>query len=259
MITIVKIGGKILEEEAQFFRVLDACVAIGGDKVLVHGGGRTATDLANRMGVPVQMVDGRRITDDAMLDIVTMVYGGLMNKRLVAQLQARGQNAVGLTGADLNVIRAHKRPVKTLDYGWVGDVDGVDADQLLPLIRQGIVPVMAPLTHDGQGHLLNTNADTIASTTAVALAAHEPVRLVYTFEKPGVLADPDDDSSVISLVEPASYEAYKASGAISGGMIPKLDNAFDALRAGVQEVIICQADAIGSIGQAGFVGTVIRL
>ncbi|MDP5170461.1 MAG: acetylglutamate kinase [Bacteroidia bacterium] len=259
MITVLKIGGKVLDNAAQLDQLIADFASLAGGKLLVHGGGKAATDLAARLGIEATMVDGRRITDDAMLEVVTMVYGGLMNKQVVAKLQALGQNAVGLTGADLNVIRAHKRPVSSIDYGWVGDIDQVDAPQLLALIREGILPVMAPLTHDGLGHLLNTNADTIASSVACALAADGPVRLVYSFEKPGVLSDPNDDFSVIPLITPSIYEAHKSAGIVSGGMIPKLDNAFDALQAGVEEVIICQASSVAHIGTESFVGTILRI
>lgn len=259
MIQVVKIGGKVLDDPAQLAAVLDALLQLPGHRLLVHGGGKAATDLAHRLGIEAKLVDGRRITDDAMLEIVTMVYGGLMNKQVVAQLQARGQQAVGLTGADLDVIRAHKRPASPTDFGWVGDIDRVDAAQLLSLIDSGVLPVLAPLTHDGQGHLLNTNADTIASSVARALAALRPVRLIYSFEKPGVLTDPEDDHSVIPLITPEIYAAHRRSGAISGGMIPKLDNAFAALQAGVAEVVICRPEAIGRLKAAAFPGTRLRL
>jgi acetylglutamate kinase len=196
------------------------------------------------------MVDGRRITDADMLNIVTMVYGGLVNKNLVARLQACGVNALGLTGADMNVIHSHKRPLKNgIDYGYVGDVDKADGETLSKLIEVGITPVMAPLTHDGQGHILNTNADTIASETAKALASIYDVTLIFSFEKKGVLHNPDDDESVISTITRSDFMNYKADGAISGGMIPKIENAFSAIDAGVKQVIITLATAID--GQSG--------
>ena len=185
-LTIIKVGGKIVEEEDSLRRLLRDFAAIEGHKVLVHGGGRSATQFATRLGIESQMVNGRRITDAAMLEVVTMVYGGLVNKHIVACLQAVGVNALGLTGADMNVIRSHKRPVKDVDYGFVGDVDTVDAGALSTLVRAGVVPVMVPLTHDGKGQLLNTNADTIAGETAKALAAEFDVTLIYCFEKKGV-------------------------------------------------------------------------
>lgn len=243
--TIIKVGGKIVEEATSLQKLLQEFSVLEGLKILVHGGGRTATALATKMGVPTQMVDGRRITDQEMLNIVTMVYGGLVNKNVVAQLNAYGIKALGLTGADMNVIHSHKRPVKTVDYGFVGDVDHVDAAMLSMLLEQGIVPVMAPLTHDGAGQLLNTNADTIAAETAKALAENFDVTLVYCFEKKGVLRDENDDDSVIPHINAEHYEKLKAEGIVQGGMIPKLDNSFDALKAGVSRVVITCVEQIG--------------
>lgn len=228
--------------------LLEQFAALPGCKVLVHGGGRSATRLATRLGIESHMVCGRRITDGDMLDVVTMVYGGLVNKTLVAKLQAQGVNALGLTGADMNVICSHKRPEKLMtledgtqqmvDFGWVGDVDKADGKMLSTLISQGIVPVVAPLTHDKQGNILNTNADTIASEVACALAPYFNVTLTYCFEKAGVLANPDDDNSVIPHITNDNYPQLKADGTVSGGMIPKLDNAFSAISRGVKNVII---------------------
>lgn len=217
--------------------------------MLVHGGGRSATKLAARLGIESQMVNGRRITDAETLKIVTMVYGGLVNKNIVARLQACGVNALGLTGADMDVIRSVKRPVKDVDYGFVGDVERVDATLLGDLIAKGVVPVMAPLTHDGCGNMLNTNADTIAGETAKALAQLFDVTLVYCFEKRGVLRDENDDDSVIPQITRADFEQLVADGVVQGGMIPKLENAFEALRAGVSQVIITQASAINTPGE----------
>ena len=248
-LTIIKVGGKIVEEEDSLRRLLRDFAAIEGHKVLVHGGGRSATQFATRLGIESQMVNGRRITDAAMLEVVTMVYGGLVNKHIVACLQAVGVNALGLTGADMNVIRSHKRPVKDVDYGFVGDVDTVDAGALSTLVRAGVVPVMVPLTHDGKGQLLNTNADTIAGETAKALAAEFDVTLIYCFEKKGVLRDAEDDNSAIPHLDETAFRQYVADGIIQGGMIPKLENAFNALHAGVSRVIITQATAID--GQSG--------
>lgn len=217
--------------------------------MLVHGGGRSATKLAARLGIESQMVNGRRITDAETLKIVTMVYGGLVNKNIVARLQACGVNALGLTGADMDVIRSVKRPVKDVDYGFVGDVERVDATLLGDLIAKGVVPVMAPLTHDGCGNMLNTNADTIAGETAKALAQLFDVTLVYCFEKRGVLRDENDDDSVIPQITRADFEQLVADGVVQGGMIPKLENAFEALRAGVSQVIITQASAINMPGE----------
>ena len=243
-ITIIKVGGKIVEEAATLAGLLDRFAAIEGRKVLIHGGGRSATRMAERLGIESRMVDGRRITDEATLQVVTMVYGGLVNKNIVAGLQARGVNALGLTGADCNIITAHKRPVKTIDYGFVGDVDSADGKMLSNLIEQGITPIVAPLTHDGKGNMLNTNADTMAAETAKALAKHYDVTLIYCFELPGVMRDPEDADSLIATITGESYRQLLADGTISGGMIPKMENAFNAIENGVAEVIITKAEAI---------------
>ena len=243
-LTLIKVGGKIVEEEDSLKQLLNDFTALSGARILVHGGGRSATRTAAQLGIETQMINGRRVTDRNMLDIVTMVYGGLVNKNIVARLQAQGVNALGLTGADMDIIRSHKRPVRDVDYGFVGDVDTVNGDRLAELIRQGIVPVMAPLTHDGQGRLLNTNADTIAGETAKAMASFFDVTLIYCFEKKGVLRDADDDNSLISHINEEEFRHYVTEGIIQGGMIPKLENSFDAIRAGVSKVIITQADAI---------------
>ena len=244
-LTLVKVGGAIVEDEAQLAQLLKDFSAIPGRKVLVHGGGRRATQVAARLGIESQMVGGRRITDASMLEVVTMVYGGLVNKNVVARLQAEGVSAIGLTGADGNVIRSHKRPLKDgVDFGFVGDVDCVDHQALSQLIEQGMVPVLAPLTHDGEGHLLNTNADTIASEAAKALANVYDVTLIFSFEKKGVLRNPDDDDSVIPVITRTDFEHYRADGTISGGMLPKIENALSAIDAGVSRVIITLATAI---------------
>lgn len=245
-LTVIKVGGKIVEEEATLLQLLNDFAHIEGYKVLVHGGGRSATMIAASLGIESQMVNGRRITDKEMLKVVTMVYGGLVNKNIVAGLQARGVNALGLTGADMNVIRSVKRPVKDIDYGFVGDVKNVNGEFLADIIQKGIVPVMAPLTHDGQGNMLNTNADTIAGETAKALAQHFDVTLVYCFEKKGVLRDENDDDSVIPTIDEATFKQLVADGVIQGGMIPKLENSFEAIHAGVKEVIITLASAIAN-------------
>ena len=243
-ITVIKVGGKIVEERESLNNLLDRFAAIEGNKVLIHGGGRSATRIAAQLGIESQMVDGRRITDAETLKVVTMVYGGLVNKNIVACLQARGINALGLTGADCNIIKAHKRPVDKVDWGFVGDVERADGNMLSKLIAQGITPIMAPLTHDGAGNMLNTNADTIAAETAKALAPYFDVTLTYCFEYPGVMRNPDDESSVIPLIDSNSYKQLIADGTVSGGMIPKIDNAFNALQGGVSKVIITRADAI---------------
>ena len=253
-LTIVKVGGAVVEDEAQLAQLLKDFCAIEGRKVLVHGGGRRATQVASQLGIESKMVDGRRITDADMLQVVTMVYGGLVNKNLVARLQANGINALGLTGADIDIIRSHKRPLKNgIDYGFVGDVDRANGQMLSRLIEEGITPVVAPLTHDGEGHILNTNADTIASETAKALAPYYDVTLIFSFEKKGVLRNPDDDNNVIPTITHADFIQYKADGTISGGMLPKIENALSAIDAGVCCVIITLATALD--GQSG---TVIR-
>lgn len=244
-LTIIKVGGKIVEEEKTLNQLLHDFSSIDGFKILVHGGGRSATKLAAQLGIESKMVDGRRITDAETLKIVTMVYGGLVNKNIVAGLQAVGVNALGLTGADMNIIRSDKRPVKEVDYGYVGDVKEINAPLLVSLIRQGIVPVLAPLTHDKQGNILNTNADTIAGETAKALAGYFDVTLMFCFEKKGVLSDENNDESVIPYIDRETFKRYVASGVIQGGMIPKLENAFQAIDAGVHEVIITKASEIG--------------
>jgi acetylglutamate kinase len=243
-LTLVKIGGKIVEEEGTLRHLLHDFESIRGYKALVHGGGRLATRLAVRLGLENKMQEGRRITDREMLKVAIMVYGGLVNKNITAGLQALGVNTLGLTGADMNVIRSEKRPVKDVDYGYAGDIKEVNAGVLAALIKGGIVPVLAPLTHDGQGHLLNTNADTIAGETAKALAKYFDVTLVFCFEKKGVLADETDEGSLIAELDYAGYQQYVARNVIKGGMIPKLDNAFAALDAGVKEVVITQAAGI---------------
>lgn len=264
-LSVIKVGGAIVEDAERLQRLLADFSKIEGLKILVHGGGRRATKVAAALGIESKMVEGRRVTDADMLEVVTMVYGGLVNKNLVARLQALGVNALGITGADMNVIRSHKRPPVTLppdeerhtattvDYGFVGDVDKVDAATLKLLLENGFVPVMAPLTHDGKGSILNTNADTIAAETAKALAKYFDVTLMYCFEKAGVLSDPDDDASVIPVITHDDYGRLTADGTISGGMKPKIQNALAAVDAGVARVIITKASAID-----GKHGTVIK-
>ena len=244
-LVVVKVGGAVVEDEAQLAQLLKDFAAIPDRKVLVHGGGRRATKVAAALGIETKMVNGRRITDADMLGVVTMVYGGLVNKNVVARLQACGVNALGLTGADMDVIRSHRRPLKDgIDFGFVGDVDHADGQRLSKLIEQGVTPVMAPLTHDGEGNLLNTNADTIAAETAKALSEFYDVTLIYSFEKKGVLADPDDDNSLIPTITHQDFVRLKADGTISGGMIPKIENALEAIDAGVSKVIITLVTAI---------------
>lgn len=240
MIHVIKIGGGVLENEAHRDAFLRQFAAIEGPKVLVHGGGRLATTMADRLGVQTQMIDGRRVTDQETLNIVTMVYGGLVNKQVVAQLQTMGVNAIGLTGVDGGWMRSVKRPIKNgIDYGYVGDVTEVNGFYLRMLIGMGLTPVIAPITYSAEGLLLNTNADTVASMTAISL---EPdVQLTFCFEKAGVLSNPDDESSLIPRITRESYTQLKADGIISGGMIPKIDNAFAAIEHGVQSVRITHA------------------
>lgn len=243
-LTLVKVGGKIVEEPVSLKNLLADFSKIKGYKVLVHGGGRSATAIAAKLGIESQMVNGRRITDEETLKVVTMVYGGLVNKQIVAGLQALDVNALGLTGADLNYMRSEKRPVKDVDYGFVGDVKEVNAGILSDLIMKGVVPVLAPLTHDKAGNMLNTNADTIAGEAAKALSEFFDVTLMYCFEKKGVLLNENDDESVISKLTPQLFQKYVAEGVINGGMIPKLENSFEALDAGVKQVVITRADQI---------------
>lgn len=245
-LTIIKVGGKVVEEPESLNALLDQFSRISGNKILVHGGGRTATEFAKKLGIETKMVEGRRITDANMLEVVTMVYGGLVNKRIVAGLQARGINAVGLTGADMDLIKAHKRPVKDIDYGFVGDVDDVNASELRLLINENVIPVVAPLTHDGNGQLLNTNADTIASELAIELSNYYKVYLFYCFEKKGVLLNPEDDESIIHDLDRELFETYKSEGIISDGMVPKLENGFRAKTSGVQEILITNPANISS-------------
>lgn len=244
-LTILKIGGNILDNPTLLDNVLDAFSQSQKKKILIHGGGKIANVLMEQLGIEPKMADGRRITDERTLDIVTMVYAGLINKKIVAGLQKRGCEAIGLTGADANIIPAVRRPVKDIDYGFVGDVtpSDISTNTIISLIGMGLVPVCAPITHNGEGDLLNTNADTIASSIAIALAPYFQVNLVYCFEKNGVLLDPKDENSVIPRLNMHTFAEYKASGVISAGMIPKLDNAFQAISSGVNRVTICGPDA----------------
>lgn len=254
-LTIVKVGGAVVEDDKQLASLLRDFTAIEGAKILVHGGGRRATKVAERLGIETRMVEGRRITDADMLEVVTMVYGGLVNKTVVARLQAAGTDAIGLTGADGDIIHSVKRPLKNgIDYGFVGDVKKVDDEKITHFITKGLVPVIAPLTHDGMGNILNTNADTMASETAIAMSRRYDVTLVFAFEKAGVLRDPDDEESVIAAIDSGSFERLKAEGVISGGMVPKIENALAAIKAGVGRVVITSSKAID-----GKHGTIITL
>ncbi len=243
-LTIIKVGGNVVEEEASLKSLLKDFSRIAGNKILVHGGGKTATNLSEKLGLASVKVDGRRITDAETLKVVTMVYAGLVNKNIVAGLQALGNNALGLTGADLDLIRAAKRPVAEIDYGFVGDIKYVNYQALNELIGTGAIPVIAPITHDGHGQLLNTNADTIASELAVAMCFDYEVRLIFCFEKNGVLMNEADNNSLIDEITPEYFENLKKSGVVSGGMIPKLSNGFAALRRGVGAVVITNPSGI---------------
>ena len=237
-LTVLKIGGNIIDNPTELKQFLSDFSIIDGYKVLVHGGGKSATKMAQSIGLVPQMIEGRRITNAAMLEVVVMIYAGQINKDIVAQLQANNTNAVGFSGADGNLILSSKRNHPTIDYGFVGDVQKVNTTLLETLINNGIVPVFCAITHDGKGQLLNTNADTIASELAIALSEIFDVTLNYCFEKPGVLFDAEDDNSVITSINQELYATLKADGAIHSGMIPKLDNCFNSLQKGVQKIKI---------------------
>lgn len=231
-----------MEDTSALNALLDQFIRISGNKILVHGGGNTATEIAGKLGIESQMVEGRRITSQSMLEVVTMVYGGLVNKKVVAQLQARGCNSIGLSGADLNLISARRRPVKDIDFGFVGDIDDVNSRELRILLNENVVPVVAPLTHDGKGQLLNTNADTIAAELAGELANYFSVYLFYCFEKKGVLINPEDDSSMLHELSANEFIQYQNEKVINSGMIPKLENGFMAKKRGVKEVLITNTE-----------------
>jgi acetylglutamate kinase len=240
---VIKIGGNVIDSAGALEAFLKDFSAIEGMKILVHGGGKIATKIGEQLGIESNYINGRRITDEATIDVVTMVYGGLVNKKIVAQLQAMQCNAIGLTGADANSIPATKRPVGEVDFGWVGDVDStsVRGQTLHLFLNNGLVPVFAPLTHDGQGHVLNTNADTIASALAVALSTWYDVRLIYCFEKKGVLENVDDEDSVIGVIDRQTYQQLLQEQKLFAGILPKIDNAFAAIEAGVEEVLVGDA------------------
>jgi acetylglutamate kinase len=248
VVTIYKIGGGIIDDAGELSTFLELLAQVPGLKILVHGGGKGASAMMRELGLTPQLINGRRVTDAATLDIVTMFYAGKTNKQVVAELQRLGINALGLSGADGNVIQGIKRPVKDIDYGFVGDLvpASVNAALLQQLLDAGLMPVLCPITHNGQGQLLNTNADTIASAVAVALAPNYTVKLHYCFEKNGVLRDVADEQSVIPEINPIKYAELKAQGTIADGMLPKLENAFAALNQGVSQVIIGHARNIGN-------------
>lgn len=261
MIKVFKIGGNVIDNPEMLERFTAEFAAIPGPKVLIHGGGAIASKMQKELGMQPLMIGGRRVTDADTLRIVSMVYAGLTNKTVVALLQKNNCNALGLSGADGDVIRSHKRPPvfseaagEVVDYGFVGDVDKVDGQLLMKLIDADIVPVICAITHDGNGQLLNTNADTVAQSVATEIASLAPAELIYCFEKNGVLADPEDDNSVIAEINPESFAALKADGTVSGGMLPKLENAFKAINAGVKRVVIKHAANILTSLQTDIVG-----
>lgn len=251
---VIKIGGNVIDNSENLHNFLTDFAGLNGHKILIHGGGKLATDLSHTMGIEPKMVDGRRITDIETLRIVTMVYAGLINKNIVAQLQRFECNAIGLTGADGNLIRANRRPVKDIDYGFVGDLHegSVAKNKLSDLLEAGLIPVFSAITHDGEGQLLNTNADTIASAIAKAMSADYRVSLVYCFEKKGVLADVSDDESVIREISSSEFEKLKEDNIIAGGMLPKLQNAFEAITFGVNEVYIGKSDELALLKEQLF-------
>ncbi|WP_207497261.1 acetylglutamate kinase [Aridibaculum aurantiacum] len=265
---IIKIGGNIIDDAARLDHFLELYASVlksqhsagvHAASILIHGGGKIATKIGEQLDIQPNYVDGRRITDDATIDLVTMVYGGLVNKKITAALQAKGVNAIGLTGADANIIPAKKRPVKEVDFGWVGDVtaDDVHFEWVTLFVDIGLTPVFAPLTHDGEGHILNTNADTIASSLAVALSKEYDVRLLYCFEKKGVLENVDDETSVITHINKQKYQQLLDEQKLFEGILPKLENAFAAIDAGVQEVLIGDANDLVANTSDNTTGTLI--
>lgn len=258
---VIKIGGNILDNAVAQQLFLQQFATVPVKKILVHGGGKIATTIGKQMGLISNYINGRRITDEATIDLVTMVYGGLINKKLVAALQALNCNAIGLTGADANIIPAGKRPVAEIDYGFVGDIGSLQlaVDSLQLFLNNNLVPVVAPLTHDGKGQLLNTNADTIASTLAVALSKQYDVRLIYCFEKKGVLENIADETSVISLINKEKYLQLLQDKKLSDGILPKIENAFAAINSGVNEVLIGDANDLLQNISENTIGTLIKL
>lgn len=256
---VIKVGGNIIDHEESLALFLKDLAGISPHKILVHGGGKIATEISKGLGIEAQMIEGRRVTDAETLKIVTMVYGGLINKNIVSKLQALSCNAIGLTGVDANIILSEKRPLKKgVDYGFVADVKKVSPEPLIAMLGAGLTPVMAPLSHDGHGNVLNTNADTVASCLAVALSEMYEVQLVYCFELKGVLSDFENKDSVIPQITPEYYLQLKEEGVISKGMIPKLDNSFDAINKGVDSVLICQADDLLCIVKGEKRGTMLK-
>lgn len=256
-ITVVKVGGQVIDDEQVLDLFLQCFASLDGPKILVHGGGKTATALAEQMKVPQQMLNGRRVTDAATLKIITMVYAGWINKHIVTRLQAKGCDALGLSGADGNLLQAQKRPVQEVDFGFVGDIEAVNTDLLSSLLDRGNSLVIAPITHDGDGGLLNTNADSVANSIAVALATHYSVQLVYCFEKPGVLKDKANEASSIRSINRAEALKLEQEGILHSGMLPKIHNALQALEEGVHEVVIGKWDCLPDLVR-GASGTQIR-
>ncbi|MDW3210379.1 MAG: acetylglutamate kinase [Reichenbachiella sp.] len=254
-LTVVKIGGKVINEEAALDGFLKKFTKIEGKKILVHGGGNIASEWQRKMGIEPKMIEGRRITDKDAIEVVTMIFSGL-NKKIVAKLQGLDTQALGLSGADLNLIKSHKRMNLVIDYGYVGDIEKVNGDMLNLLINLNVTPVVCALTHDNKGQLLNTNADTIAAALATGMSETHEVDLVYCFEQPGVLSD-FESKTVIPKIGKKDYDGLKKNGTISDGMIPKIDNAFDAIDAGVEQVKICHFDAIDTVQSDEYSGTLI--
>jgi acetylglutamate kinase len=257
---VIKIGGNVIDNETALRHFLSSFASVDANKILIHGGGKIATKIGDQLGIQSKYINGRRITDEATIDVVTMVYGGLVNKKIVAQLQSLSCNAIGLTGADANIIPATKRPVKDIDYGFAGDIKtgDINASILDVLLQQNITPIIAPLTHDGKGQILNTNADTVASSLAVALSAMYDVRLIYCFEKKGILTDVEDDNSVINLITKEKYRQLLEEKKLFDGILPKIDNAFAAIDNGVKEVLIGHADDLLQNLTADTKGTLIK-
>ena len=252
MLKVVKIGGNVVDAPEKLSAFLHDFAALPGEKILVHGGGKVATTISRSLGIETQMIGGRRVTDERTLEVVTMVYAGGINKRIVAALQAEGCNAIGLCGADARFILSHRRSSEPVDYGFVGDPDGINTELVELLTGAGYTLVVAPITSDGKGTLLNTNADTVAQTVATGLAAAGvEVELVYCFEKQGVLRDIQDEDSVVPEITERDFERLKADGVVDGGMLPKLENAFRAIDGGVKRVVICSAERIASPGYGG--------
>ena len=252
---VIKIGGNVIDDSNQLHSFLNEFSNIKTKKILVHGGGKIATRLGEKLGIQSNYIDGRRITDDETIDLVTMVYGGLVNKKIVAKLQSMDCNAIGISGADANLLPAQKRPVKEIDFGWVGDIETnkIKTETWQTLLENNLTPVVAPLTHDSNGHILNTNADTIASVIAVNLSSSYEVKLVFCFEKNGVLLEVNDENSVVKKLDANAYQQLKENNRLFAGILPKIDNAFDAIRKGVKEVVIGNSFQLSSLvnGQSG--------